>query len=158
MTGRMTSTLLLAAALMLCAISAQAEVYRWTDKDGKVHYSDNPPPDANVQQRKLNDNKVEATKQSFETTRAAQAAPVTLYVSTDCKEVCDQARKLLSTRKVPFTETVIKTQADLDALAKLTGTKTPRAPTLLVGSKPMEGFEAGGWNSALDVAGYPKAL
>ncbi|MDB5813195.1 MAG: hypothetical protein JWN23_312 [Rhodocyclales bacterium] len=149
--------LLLAALFALCAGSAQAQVYRWVDKDGKVHYSDNPPPDAKVEQRKLGDNSIEATKQGFETTRAAQLAPVTLYVSTDCKDVCDQARKLLSARKVPFSENVIKTKEDLGALAKLTGIKTPRAPTLVVGSKPIEGFEPGAWNGALDVVGYPKA-
>jgi hypothetical protein len=157
-TAVLTRSLALLAVFAFCMGSAQAEIYRWTDSDGKVHYSDNPPPDAKVEQRKLNDNRVESTKQSFETTRAAQVAPVTLYVSTDCKDVCDQARKLLNTRKVPFSENVIKTKEDLDAFTKLTGIKAPRAPTLLVGSKPIEGFEAGAWNSALDVVGYPKAL
>jgi hypothetical protein len=30
----------------LCLSSAQAEVYKWTDKSGKVHYSDKPLTDA----------------------------------------------------------------------------------------------------------------
>ncbi len=35
----------LAALLLACIDSrAQTNVYRWTDKDGKVHFSDTPPP------------------------------------------------------------------------------------------------------------------
>jgi hypothetical protein len=30
----------------LCAAPADAQVYRWVDKDGKVHYSDKKPKDA----------------------------------------------------------------------------------------------------------------
>lgn len=147
----------LLAALLLSLGSAQAEVFRWTDKDGKTHYSDNPPPDARVEQRKMKDNSVDVSGQSYETTRAAKLAPITLYVYADCKEPCDLARKLLNTRKAPFKETAITTQEDKDALGKLLGKKEPLAPTLLVGSKPIEGFEAGAWNGALDVVGYPKA-
>jgi Domain of unknown function (DUF4124) len=35
----------LAAALALCA---QAEVYKWTDEKGQVHYGEEPPPNANT--------------------------------------------------------------------------------------------------------------
>src|SRR3954451_6345371 len=36
------------ALLMLCllAASASADTYKWTDEDGKVHYTDQPPPAA----------------------------------------------------------------------------------------------------------------
>jgi len=33
-------------ALLLCAGSAFAQMYRWVDKDGKVRYGDTPPPGA----------------------------------------------------------------------------------------------------------------
>lgn len=36
---------ILLIALSLGAVSAQADVYRWVDADGKVHYSDTPPPE-----------------------------------------------------------------------------------------------------------------
>lgn len=43
-------------ALMVCgtsfaAMPAAAETYKWTDADGKVHYSDQPPP-ANAREQK----------------------------------------------------------------------------------------------------------
>jgi hypothetical protein len=34
--------------LMLFSMLAQATVYKWVDKDGKVHYSDEPQPNAQV--------------------------------------------------------------------------------------------------------------
>ncbi|OIO70901.1 MAG: hypothetical protein AUJ57_07850 [Zetaproteobacteria bacterium CG1_02_53_45] len=47
----MQSKLLLTAlALILISISAQAEVYKWTDKKGKLHFSDHPVQGAEVQQ------------------------------------------------------------------------------------------------------------
>lgn len=42
-----------ALALLVVAISAPApgQMYKWTDKDGKVHYTDKPPPADARQQR-----------------------------------------------------------------------------------------------------------
>ncbi|GIU04508.1 DUF4124 domain-containing protein [Shewanella glacialipiscicola] len=34
--------------LMLFSMLAQAVVYKWVDKDGKVHYSDEPQPNAQI--------------------------------------------------------------------------------------------------------------
>jgi FKBP-type peptidyl-prolyl cis-trans isomerase len=45
---------LLLATLALTAVSSlsQAEIYKWKDKDGKVRYSDTPPP-SNVKQESI---------------------------------------------------------------------------------------------------------
>lgn len=40
--------ILLALALISAAASATAEIYTWKDANGRVHFSDSPPPDANV--------------------------------------------------------------------------------------------------------------
>lgn len=39
-----TFTILLGIALALACGSAQAQTFRWVDKDGKVRYGDTPPP------------------------------------------------------------------------------------------------------------------
>lgn len=36
------------AICLLCALAAQAEVYKWVDKDGLVHYSDVKPEDETI--------------------------------------------------------------------------------------------------------------
>ena len=41
--------------LLLCSASASAEIYKWTDKDGNVHFGDNP------------NNKEKATELSIDT-------------------------------------------------------------------------------------------
>jgi len=41
--------LLVTLLLTVAAVAAHAEVYRWVDAQGKVQYSDQPPPDVNAQ-------------------------------------------------------------------------------------------------------------
>lgn len=36
--------LFVAIAVLLATATVAAQVYRWVDKDGKVHFSDTPPP------------------------------------------------------------------------------------------------------------------
>ena len=40
---RISSALIAATLIFVCA-GAQAQAYRWVDKDGKVRYGDSPPP------------------------------------------------------------------------------------------------------------------
>ena len=49
--------LLILASLgaMLAASVTQAQMYRWTDEEGRVHYSDSPPPEAARQERQILD-------------------------------------------------------------------------------------------------------
>lgn len=35
------------------ALTTQAATYKWVDKDGNVHYSQRPPPDANYERLKI---------------------------------------------------------------------------------------------------------
>ena len=42
------------AAVLTLATSASAEIYKWVDKDGKVQYSDTPPPAAQTKQLNIN--------------------------------------------------------------------------------------------------------
>lgn len=152
------TSLLLASLLALVSLNVAAEVYVIRDKNGKViGYSDQPPPDNKTEVRRLTDNRVDGQQMSFEMQRAADMAPVTLYTTPDCKAPCDDARKLLGQRKIPFAEQSVTKPDQLDALKQLLGKDKPQVPTLVVGRQPTEGFAAQTWNSALDVAGYPKA-
>ena len=148
---------ILIALGMVFAGVASAEVYRWVDKAGKVHYSDVPPPEeTKAQVRKLTDNKVEVDKLPYEMRKAAESAPLTFYAAPDYKDATDAARALLKKRKLPFTERSVKTTDDMKDLIARLG-KAPKVPALSVGSKVVEGFEESGWNTAIDAAGYPKA-
>lgn len=132
-----------------------ADLYRWVDERGKVHYGDMPPPDASrVEARKLSDSVTPNEDLPYETRRAQQNFPVTLYVADNCTEYCDQARKLLNQRGIPFSEKKLVTQEDFDSFRALSGSDS--APTLAVGRTFLKGFLAEQWHKELDIAGYPK--
>lgn len=133
-----------------------ADVYRWTDKNGVVNYSDQSPTDkaANVQQRDLSLNVIDG-QGSYAMDNVSKQHPVTLY-STECGPVCDNARDLLKQRGVPFT---YKDPMTDKAAAKAIGqgkTGNFRLPLLKIGKKTLKGFSAQQWADALDEAGYPK--
>jgi len=152
----MKRIVLLLCCLALMPLGAQADkLYRWVDAQGKVHYGDMPPADAaQVETRKLSDSVAPNEDLSYETRRAQQNFPVTLYVADNCTEYCDQARKLLSKRGIPFSEKKLVTQEDIDAFKALSGSDS--APTLAVGKIFLKGFMGARWHSELDIAGYPK--
>ena len=150
-----------ALSLLLCvatSLPALAEMYKWTDKDGSVTYSDHPPPaDAQViEKKKLGDNVIETDQVPFAAQSAAGKFPVTLYAN-DCGDPCSQAKDLLEKRSVPFAQkNPAASPDDAAALKRLVGKL--EVPVLLVGkSKPLKGFDEAQWNGALDAADYPKA-
>jgi glutaredoxin len=150
--------LLVLCSAVACAAGA-AEMYRWVDKDGKVHYTDSPPPATarKVEEKNLGgNNAVSAGDLPYATRMAAKNFPVTLYVS-NCGEPCTQARQHLAKRGIPYTaKNPASSQADTDALKKLVG--SPQVPVLVVGgTSPLKGYDAASWDAALDAAGYPKS-
>ena len=148
---------ILAAMLLATAGSAQADTFRWVDKSGKVHYGDVPAEEAaQVEQKKFGvAPEAEDANLPYATRLARQNFPVTLYVFTDCGTPCQQGRDFLKMRGIPFTEKNLVTQEDMDAFKRKSGIET--APALGVGKDWLKGFEAGQWNSELDIAGYPQS-
>jgi glutaredoxin len=145
----------LAATLMLAA-QAQTTVYRWTDKDGKVHFSDAPPPeDAKEASQKRLGGGAEDAPLPYATQIAARRNPVTLYTGTDCGDLCTQGRALLERRGIPYAEKDAQNNpADREALRKLVGSL--EVPALIVGENKTKGYDEDSWNSALDAGGYPR--
>jgi glutaredoxin len=135
---------------------AAAQLYQWKDAQGRMIYSDQPPPAsvANAQQKSFKGNLIESGE-SYATKTAREKFPITLY-ATACGAPCDQARKLLADRGAPFNSKDPQASPEAQAeLKKLTGKLG--VPVLVVGSDKIDGFEAGQWNEALDRAGYPKS-
>lgn len=152
----MKGVVLLLGCLAVMISGAQAdELFRWVDKDGKVHYGDTRPPDAiDVESKRLSGDVSQNEDLPYETRRAQENFPVTLYVGEVCGEPCTQARGVLNKRGVPFSEKLLKTKSEIEAFQKLSGSMN--APTLQVGKNYLSGFSESSWNSELDIAGYPK--
>lgn len=148
----------LAAAAMLAGTACAQQMYRWVDKDGRVSYSDKPPPPAaakDVQQRNVGANVVDSGGLDYATQQAVRNAPITLYTTADCKEICGQARELLQKRGAPFSEVTVSDEKTREALKQASG--DTQVPVLVVGRDVTKGWEPGAFHAALDAAGYPKS-
>ena len=153
----MKTIILLLTCLSSISLSSQAAgLYRWVDSSGAVHYSDVPSSDAEkMDTRKFSGTVTPSDDLPYETRRAQQNFPVTLYTGDGCGDVCDQARNLLNKRGVPFSEKVLKTPQDIEDFKQLSGING-EGPVLGVGRSFLKGFLDSRWNSELDIAGYPK--
>ncbi len=149
--------LLLPACLAIISLNVQAgDLYRWIDSAGVVHYSDLPTADAEkIDAKKFSSEVSGGDDLPYESRRAQENFPVTLYVSSGCAETCDLARNLLNKRGIPFREKVLQTKEDIDALKQLSGIGG-FVPVLAVGKNYLKGYLEPQWESELDMAGYPK--
>lgn len=158
MQSRTIALCLIAASLAAPAFApAQSTVYRWVDKDGKVHFSDAPPPaDArDASQKRMGGGDVDDSQLPYATQVAARRFPVLIYTGTKCGDPCARGRELLVKRGVPFAEHDAQNNpADQEALKKLIGSL--EVPVLVVGENKTTGYEEGRWHAALDEAGYPR--
>lgn len=150
---RLAAGLLL--SLCLTSLSAQAQTYRWVDSSGRTVISDTPPPGKAKGVAQLGGGSSEPGENlPFAVRKARESFPVTLFTSADCQQECRQARDLLNSRGVPFSEKMLQKAEDAIELKALVGDVF--VPTLKVGKQGFRGFETGAYNNLLDLAGYPK--
>jgi len=150
---RRLRSLLAGFLALVLAAPATAEIYRWVDSAGRVHFGDQLPNDVS-RARQLPNQPLPETPKEAKAREVAQRSPVTLYTSA-CGEYCDQAVALLRSRGIPFTTLNVDREPEsAKALAELTGGPL-HVPVLRIGSTVQKGFEKTLWNNLLDMAGYP---
>ncbi|WP_184602837.1 glutaredoxin family protein [Variovorax atrisoli] len=147
-------------ALVLVAAGAMAQpIYRQVDKNGKVTFSDRAPsastePAPTGQPGSAPPSTANTSGLPYELRLVSQRYPVTLYSGDECGP-CGAARTLLTTRGVPFEERTVKSNADVEALQRLSNQNA--LPLLTIGSQQLKGFSDVEWSQYLDAAGYPKS-
>lgn len=147
------SRILCAAAVLLLAGAAGAGVYSWTDENGKVHFSDRRPADAQAEE-------VDATlRNTFSTTPEAPAArpsapaaakpadgvrstaapggKVVMYATSWCP-YCAKARNYFKAQGIPYVEYDIEKNPVAGAAYRQMGGKG--VPLIVVGKQRMQGF------------------
>jgi glutaredoxin len=151
MTPALRSSLIV---LLLCAASAHAQLYKWVGPDGKVTYSDTPPPASakQVERKNVQEGGISTADLPYELAEAVRNSPVTLYTGANCP-ACDAGRSLLNKRGIPFKEKTVTTAGDVAQLRDAGGES--QLPFLVVGRSKQQGFESSAWNSLLTAAGYP---
>jgi glutaredoxin len=130
----MKPTLILLALFL--AWPAFAGVYKWTDAQGRVQYSDSPPPAAKATQLRL-----QTYTGPVEVSRAVGTdSGVTIYTTEWCG-VCQRAKAFFKQNGVPFREwDVEKTAYGAIKFKQLGGSGVP---VITVGAEKMMGFDAG---------------
>jgi glutaredoxin len=141
-------------ALLALPLTAASDIYRWTDAQGKVHYSDSPPPEAKAKQIKIKINSIEGPA-VVSTMRDAPAAKpkdrVKIFTAVWCG-YCKKAKAHLTRRGVPFEEVDIEAgERGRSEFARIGGRGVP---VILVGNQRMDGFDAQGLDAMLAAAGF----
>ncbi|HEX7045200.1 MAG TPA: glutaredoxin family protein, partial [Burkholderiales bacterium] len=145
--------LVLATMLLSVPFAHATKLYKWVDKDGRVTYHDRPPPsDAYRVEEKYIGVRRPASADRIPP-EVLEKYPVVLYSAPKCSS-CDSARAYLKSRGIPFTEKNVEGNRELqDELIKQAGGLA--VPTIMVGSKVMQGYLESLLEGELKEAGYP---
>lgn len=131
--------------------------YKIVGPDGHVTYTDRPALGSGGSVSKLQRSGVidepAATPLPIALRQAAERYPVTLFSTADCAP-CDAGRVLLRQRGVPFTEKLIVSEDDAQAMEHALGART--VPSLTIGKQALRGLSEAEWAAYLDAAGYPR--
>jgi glutaredoxin len=150
------NALIFVAGSMLTPLAQAQQVYRIVGPDGKVTFSDQPPPAASPAKASAGNGKpavgVAVANLPFELKQVASKYPVTLYSGDNCVP-CGAGRSLLTSRGIPFTERTVTTAEDAQALQRLSGDSS--LPFMTIGSQQLKGFSDSEWTQFLNAAGYP---
>ena len=128
---------LLCLLLLVLTFAAQAEIYKWADTSGKVHFSNQKPAYLELAPLELKVNPYRSVSYGKTNSNISGSGKVVMY-STDWCGYCKQARKYFKQHSISFTEYDIEKSSRARAqYAKLGATGVP---VILVGKKRMNGF------------------
>ena len=160
---------------VLFAHPALADIYTWIDKDGTVHFQDEPPA-TSQRAKKVEPLPEQELRQDSQATESAppreverRSAPsmqepapeapqvrprpaptVELFTTSWCPH-CKRAREYFNSRGIRFTEYDIEKDAvALERKVGLTGNKA--VPTAVIGGKVVKGYSPSAYQAALGEA------
>ncbi|MGH8454974.1 MAG: glutaredoxin domain-containing protein [Nevskiales bacterium] len=154
--------LLAVAGISVCGY-ASAEIYKWTDKDGRVHYSDRPAGQGSSERVHIetvpagggDSPAVEdaVTTLSGETKPALESQPldVVMYATKTCG-YCRKARAFLTQRGINWNEIDIESSEQAKNEFKSRGGKG--VPLIFINGQPVRGFDEARWQSVFSRYGY----
>lgn len=133
----------LIALAILFPLFCSAEIYKWTDDQGRVHYGDSPKKEDHAK-------KINATINSYTSVTYSKIEPkyssgpkiVTMYGTSWCR-YCKEARKYFQQNGIAYTEYDI--EKDMRAKSRYDQIGGKGVPVILVGEKRMNGFSTQGF-------------
>ena len=142
--------LILFVSIWLIAGHVSAEVYKWTDDKGIIHYSDKKPENQEVTELKFKIATYDTV--SYETTsyatekadiKKADAKKNVVMFSASWCGVCKKAKKYFRRNAIPFKEYDIEKSKKAKWKYKKLG--ATGVPVIIVGRKRMNGFSEAGF-------------
>jgi glutaredoxin len=141
------------ALVFLLAVAAAANVaaqtiYRWTDAQGKVHYTSEPPANAKASAIRSRVNSYSAPANVEPVTGAPKAQvgaatpPVVMYATTWCP-YCAKARDYFAQAGIAYVEHDVEKSASAHEEFKRLGGRG--VPLIVVGREKMNGFSEQGF-------------
>jgi glutaredoxin len=136
-----------AFVLALCAaLAVHAEIYQWTDSNGKVHFSDSKPAvqaAATVTLDNINTftdvsiSEAPGWQGFYQPERKPGMKNVVMYSTERCG-YCKKARRYFQQRGIAFTERNI--EQDREAWEEYQQLSASGVPVILIGRQRMDGF------------------
>ena len=147
MTSKSFIICLIALALLLPMSPGSAELYKWVDSKGIIHYGDNPPKKAelkdiigNISSFKTVDVEPFKYDPDLVTKKKKSAGKSVVMYSTSWCGYCRKARQHFKRNKIPYQEYDIeKSKKAAKEYKKLKGRGVP---VILIGKQRMNGFRA----------------
>lgn len=135
-------------AVLLSSL-ANADIYKWVDENGQVHFGDSPRQQDQAEKivvdvvsyKYVKVEEIEFYKSEKKKSKAKQ---VVMYSTSWCG-YCKKARNYFNDQKISFVEYDIEKDQEANKRFKEAGGKG--VPLILVGNKKMSGFSAQGFDS-----------
>lgn len=136
-------TLIRAFFLLLIFSSVEAEIYKWVDGQGRIHFTDKPPEQSASKPVKLRINSFTSPSiESFQFDESLiskrMVTPDVIMYSTSWCGYCKQARRYFNQNNIEFTEyDVEKSEKGKKDFKRLDG---KGVPVILVEDRRLNGF------------------
>lgn len=136
-------TRLVLALIATLPLICSAEIYRWTDENGRVHFGDKPKDKDKAELLSIKVNSYESVSyEAITPVQGAESKRVVMYSAVWCG-YCKQARQYFQQNGISFVEYDIeKDQRARKAYDSIGGNGVP---VILVGDKRMNGFSVAGF-------------
>ncbi|MHB8535177.1 MAG: DUF4124 domain-containing protein [Sulfuricaulis sp.] len=125
-------------------------VYKWTDAQGRVHFSDQALGSTNVEEIKIRS--FAGGAEVAQDGNDYGARQVKILTTTWCA-VCKRAKAYLASKGIPYSEDDVETSAAGKQEYQQLGGRG--VPIILVGKQRMDGFSASKLDQMLKNVGYP---
>lgn len=136
-------------ASLLGVAAAQAEIYRWVDDGGRVHYSSRPSAEGQAEDVTT---RVQSTGNyvSLETIAAPAASNTVTMLTTTWCNICKKAKAYLREKGIAFVE--LDVENDEEGKRRYAELNGKGVPITLIGQQRLNGFSSAAMEQALKQA------